>query len=65
MEDLGEDVQTLTQQCHGPPTEAHETHTPETSKQVKDSTITCSTPQRVGARGMPSLDESPVLFKPK
>ncbi|XP_062869254.1 WD repeat-containing protein 47b [Trichomycterus rosablanca] len=63
MEDLGEDVQALAQQCNGPQAGAHQTHTPETSGTAKDrAAINSSTPQRVGARGMPSLDESPVLF---
>uniref|UniRef100_A0A3B1IGP4 WD repeat domain 47b n=1 Tax=Astyanax mexicanus TaxID=7994 RepID=A0A3B1IGP4_ASTMX len=62
MEDLGEDVQALAQQCNGMPVKAECTDTPETAGTGKeDGGITSSTPQRGGGRDMPSLDESPVL----
>lgn len=59
MEDLGENVQALAQQCNVSQCEAQHTHTPESSK--SKTGVTSSTPQRGGIRGMPSLDESPVL----
>lgn len=62
MEDLGENMQALAQQCNGSQSEAQHTHTPESDGTGKNKAgITSSTPQRGGNRGMPSLDESPVL----
>lgn len=74
MDNLVEDVQSLTQQCNGtatktdtpgpsvPPTPAGNTQTPESGDpgRVKAGVVS-STPQRGGGKGMPSLDESPVL----
>lgn len=62
MEDLGEDVQALAQQCNGTPAKAGSKHTPETVSLGRGKvTITSSTPEIGGRRNMPSLDESPVL----
>ncbi|XP_066504313.1 WD repeat-containing protein 47b isoform X2 [Hoplias malabaricus] len=64
MEDLGEDMQALAQQCNSMPAKTGRTHTPETllSSAGRDrAAITSSTPQRGSGRNMPSLDESPVL----
>ncbi|KAI5101787.1 WD repeat-containing protein 47 [Silurus meridionalis] len=62
MEDLGENVQALVQQCNSSQLEAQHTRTPENDSRGKNKTdVTSSTPQRGGIRGMPSLDESPVL----
>ncbi|XP_027031881.1 WD repeat-containing protein 47-like isoform X2 [Tachysurus fulvidraco] len=62
MEDLGENMQALAQQCNSSQSEAQHTHTPESDGTGKNKAgITSSTPQRGGNRGMPSLDESPVL----
>lgn len=74
MDNLVEDVQSLTQQCNGttaktgtpappvPPTPAGTTQTPETGDPGRGKTaVVSSTPQRGDGRGMPSLDESPVL----
>ncbi|KAM9460855.1 WD repeat-containing protein 47b [Clarias gariepinus] len=62
MEDLGENVQALAQQCNGSQSDAQPVHTPESDVTGKNKTaVTSSTPQRGGIRGMPSLDESPVM----
>lgn len=62
MEDLGENVQALAQQCNGSQSDAQHVHTPESDVTGKNKTaVTSSTPQRGGIRGMPSLDESPVM----
>ncbi|XP_053490070.1 WD repeat-containing protein 47b isoform X1 [Ictalurus furcatus] len=62
MEDLGENMQALAQQFNGSQSEAQRTHTPESDGTGKSKTgVTSSTPQRGGIRGMPSLDESPVM----
>lgn len=62
MEDLGENMQALAQQCNGSQSEAQHTHTPESDGTGKSKTgVTSSTPQRGNIRGMPSLEESPVL----
>ncbi len=54
MEDLGEDVQALAQQCNG-------TAVSGASKQTPETAVISSTPQKGGDRDVPSLDESPVL----
>ncbi|XP_053093847.1 WD repeat-containing protein 47b isoform X1 [Pangasianodon hypophthalmus] len=62
MEDLGENMQALAQQCNGSQSEAQHTQTPESDGTDKSKPgVTSSTPQRGGIQGMPSLDESPVL----
>lgn len=61
MEDLGENMQALAEQCDQSQFEAQRTHTPESDKTGKSKTgVTSSTPQRGAIRDMPSLDESPV-----
>ncbi|XP_031431349.1 WD repeat-containing protein 47b isoform X2 [Clupea harengus] len=73
MDNLVEDVQSLTQQCNGttaktttpaPPvqsTQAGTIQTPETGDPGQGKAgVVSSTPQREGGRAMPSLDESPV-----
>ncbi|XP_066548177.1 WD repeat-containing protein 47 [Amia ocellicauda] len=67
MDNLGGEVQSLTQQCNGnsgvssPTPESDVTLTNEKSQLKEDSKITSSTPQKIGGRGVPSLDESPVI----
>lgn len=62
MEDLGENMQALAQQCNRSQPEAQHTRTPESDGTGKSKiSVTSSTPQKGGIRGMPSLDESPVL----
>ncbi|MBN3307140.1 WDR47 protein, partial [Amia calva] len=67
MDNLGGEVQSLTQQCNGnsgvssPTPESDITLTNEKSQLKEDSKITSSTPQKIGGRGVPSLDESPVI----
>lgn len=74
MDNLVEDVQSLTQQCNGsaaktdtpgppvPATLAGTSQTPETGDPgLVKAGVVSSTPQRGGGKGMPSLDESPVL----
>ncbi|XP_062411963.1 WD repeat-containing protein 47b isoform X2 [Sardina pilchardus] len=75
MDNLAEDVQSLAQQCNGTvtktgtaappvlPTPACTTQTPDTGDPGKGKAgVVSSTPQRGEGRGMPSLDESPVLL---
>ncbi|XP_057182495.1 WD repeat-containing protein 47b isoform X2 [Triplophysa rosa] len=59
MEDLGEDVQALAQQCNG--VTAGGKQTPETGFGGIKASVASSTPHKGGGRGVPSLDESPVL----
>lgn len=59
MEDLGEDVQALAQQCNG--VTAGGKQTPEAGPGGIKTSMVSSTPQKGGGRGVPSLDESPVL----
>lgn len=62
MEDLGENMQALAQQCNQSQFEAQHTHTHESDETGKSKTgVTSSTPQRGAIRDMPSLNESPVL----
>lgn len=61
MEDLGEDVQALAQQCNGTAASGAGKHTPESGSGRNKTAVISSTPQKGGARGVPSLDESPVL----
>ncbi len=61
MEDLGEDVQTLAQQCNGTAASGAGKQTPETGSGQNKTAVISSTPQKGGDRGVPSLDESPVL----
>lgn len=59
MEDLGEDVQALAQECNGDT--AGGKLTPETGLGGIKASVASSTPHKGGGRGVPSLDESPVL----
>uniref|UniRef100_A0A8C1M6J2 WD repeat domain 47b n=1 Tax=Cyprinus carpio TaxID=7962 RepID=A0A8C1M6J2_CYPCA len=61
MEDLGEDVQALAQQCNGTAESGAGKQTPETGSGGNKTAVISSTPQKGGGRGVPSLDESPVL----
>ncbi|XP_030640798.1 WD repeat-containing protein 47b [Chanos chanos] len=67
MDNLGDDVQALAQQYNktpsgsGPPVAPSNKQTPEAGHGGDGSVVVSSTPQRGGERGMPSLDESPVL----
>ncbi|XP_052447093.1 WD repeat-containing protein 47b [Carassius gibelio] len=61
MEDLGEDVQALAQQCNGTAASGAGKQTPETGSGLNKTAVISSTPQKGGGRGIPSLDESPVL----
>uniref|UniRef100_A0A671SRA9 WD repeat-containing protein 47-like n=1 Tax=Sinocyclocheilus anshuiensis TaxID=1608454 RepID=A0A671SRA9_9TELE len=61
MEDLGEDVQALAQQCNGTAASGASKQTPETGSCQNKTAVISSTPQKGGGRGVPSLDESPVL----
>ncbi|XP_076880432.1 WD repeat-containing protein 47b isoform X2 [Brachyhypopomus gauderio] len=61
MEDLGEDVQALAQQCNSTQaTNAPQACTTPDAFGRDWSAVTSSTPQRGGTLGRPSLDESPV-----
>lgn len=61
MEDLGEDVQALAQQCNGTSASGSSKQTPETGPGRIKTAVISSTPHKGGGRGIPSLDESPVL----
>ncbi|KTG40528.1 hypothetical protein cypCar_00018262 [Cyprinus carpio] len=61
MEDLGEDVQALAQQCNGTAASGDGKQTPEPGSGLNKTAVISSTPQKGGGRGVPSLDESPVL----
>uniref|UniRef100_A0A8C1WBY7 WD repeat domain 47b n=1 Tax=Cyprinus carpio TaxID=7962 RepID=A0A8C1WBY7_CYPCA len=61
MEDLGEDVQALAQQCNGTAASGAGKQTPEPGSGLNKTAVISSTPQKGGGRGVPSLDESPVL----
>ncbi|XP_051549661.1 WD repeat-containing protein 47-like isoform X1 [Myxocyprinus asiaticus] len=64
MEDLGEDVQALAQQCNGMTAAAAGKQTPDAGSGRNKAAVVSSTPQKGGGRGVPSLDESPVLVNP-
>ncbi|MBN3324479.1 WDR47 protein, partial [Atractosteus spatula] len=66
MDNLGGEVQALSQQCNGtaacsPAPGSSLALTAERGQQKDIARISSSTPQKAGAKGMPSLDESPVL----
>ncbi|KAG9338416.1 hypothetical protein JZ751_025820, partial [Albula glossodonta] len=66
MDSLGEEVQSLSQQCNGkaddvgPTPDSNITLTPEPCKPPDTAGMVSSTPQRPGPRGGPVLDESPI-----
>uniref|UniRef100_A0AAY4ATB1 CTLH domain-containing protein n=1 Tax=Denticeps clupeoides TaxID=299321 RepID=A0AAY4ATB1_9TELE len=60
MDDLGEDVQALTQQCNGKAGD-DSVDVPSSSGGSLSDSIVSSTPQRVGPRTAPPISESPVL----
>ncbi|TRY96943.1 hypothetical protein DNTS_014288 [Danionella cerebrum] len=62
MEDLGEDVQALAQQCNGARMSKASENTPESTAGPGQRAVVSSTPQKGIERGVPSLDESPVLL---
>lgn len=64
MDDLGEDVQALTQQCNGQ-AENGSTSAPSDTSLSQGDVVVCSTPQQSGTgtgtgRGAPPISESPV-----
>ncbi|KPP76889.1 WD repeat-containing protein 47-like [Scleropages formosus] len=68
MDNFGDDVQSLSQQCNGKvdssPASGNNvtmTTSPSEKGQAQDgASVASSTPQRAGGRGIPHLDESPV-----
>ncbi|KAL0160040.1 hypothetical protein M9458_043765, partial [Cirrhinus mrigala] len=53
MEDLGEDVQALAQQCNGTPVSGAGKQTPDTGPSRNKTPVISSTPQKGGGRGVP------------
>uniref|UniRef100_A0A8C4SN27 WD repeat domain 47 n=1 Tax=Erpetoichthys calabaricus TaxID=27687 RepID=A0A8C4SN27_ERPCA len=69
MDNLGGEVQSLSQQCNGKIANCNPATgtgtgfntSPESAHQRESQTASTSTPQKAGTRGIPSLDESPVF----
>ncbi|KAG2461559.1 WDR47 protein, partial [Polypterus senegalus] len=69
MDNLGGEVQSLSQQCNGTNANCNPATgtgtgfntSPESAHQRESQTASTSTPQKAGTRGIPSLDESPVF----
>ncbi|KAG7457201.1 hypothetical protein MATL_G00244020 [Megalops atlanticus] len=59
MDSLGEDVQSLSQQCNGS-VDRDSALTPQPGEAHNATAVASSTPQKGGAHGVPVLDESPV-----
>ncbi|XP_023662323.1 WD repeat-containing protein 47 [Paramormyrops kingsleyae] len=67
MDSLGEDVQSLTQQCNGNVEGSPSSGDPEPAEPEQDHAgagVVSSTPQRAGGRRIPTIDESPVPAVP-
>ncbi|MGH0160731.1 UNVERIFIED_CONTAM: hypothetical protein FKN15_039882 [Acipenser sinensis] len=65
IDDLGGEVQSLNPQCNGNNINCSPgdgSVTPENGHQKEGQKVAPSTPQKVGATGIPSLDESPVFL---
>ncbi|XP_028817687.1 WD repeat-containing protein 47b isoform X2 [Denticeps clupeoides] len=64
VENLGEDMQSISQQCNGTAAQSDATVPTPGATQTPEGqapSVASSTPQKGGGRNIPSLDESPVL----